>query len=144
MSNILGVTATPFKFPIKALPLNDNYDQLIVGRVDCWFWLVNNFLGQKLIPILFSVKPAWFWKWGISGDFHREFRPERLYSNYVMQDRFAGGLRREVVRKKRPWSLNSGNYHVAQGFSNFFTRAGLSDSTLRQYISAKAKRPPKR
>ena len=79
---ILGVTATPLSSNIK-LPLNDNYNELIVG--DSISSLIQKGFLAKAAAYSYDVNLRSL-KVGINGDYTVS-SSERLYGNYFMQEK---------------------------------------------------------
>lgn len=79
---ILGVTATPLSSNIK-LPMNDNYDQLLVG--DTIASLINHGFLAKAITYSYDVGLSSL-KVGINGDYTVKSSDD-LYSNMIMQEK---------------------------------------------------------
>jgi superfamily II DNA or RNA helicase len=100
--NILGVTATPLSSN-KTLPLNDNYDELLVGES------IRDLVDQGYLAdattFTYSVNLRGL-KVGISGDFTVS-SSERVYSNYLMQDRLLGAYE-EKAKGTKTLIFNSG------------------------------------
>lgn len=92
---ILGVTATPLSSNIK-LPMNDNYDELIVG--DTILSLVENGFLAKAITYSYDVGLSSL-KVGINGDYTVKSSDD-LYSNMVMQEKLLHAYTEKSLGKK--------------------------------------------
>lgn len=99
---ILGVTATPLSSNIK-LPMNDNYDKLIVGD-DISTLIQKGFLA---VPEVFSYDVSLTTlKIGINGDYTVK-SSESLYSNSLMQNKLLFAYE-EVSLNKKTLIFNNG------------------------------------
>lgn len=127
--NILGVTATPLSSN-KRLPLNDNYNQLIVGESIADL-VKSNYLAQAT-TFTYSVSLRGL-KVGITGDFTVS-SSERVYSNYEMQDRLLAAYEEKSMGRKT-LIFNAGIV-TSRRVEELFKRAGHEikhlDSTFSQ------------
>ncbi len=127
--NILGVTATPLSSN-KRLPLNDNYNELIVGQSIAD--LVKDTYLARATTFTYSVSLRGL-KVGITGDFTVS-SSERVYSNYEMQDRLLAAYEEKSLGKKT-LIFNAGIV-TSMKVAELFTRAGYNikhlDSTFSQ------------
>lgn len=99
---ILGVTATPLSSNIK-LPMNDNYDKLIVGD-DISTLIQKGFLA---VPEVFSYDVSLTTlRIGINGDYTVK-SSESLYSNSLMQNKLLFAYE-EVSLNKKTLIFNNG------------------------------------
>ncbi len=92
---LLGVTATPLSSNIK-LPMNENYDELIVG--DTILSLINNGFLAKAITYSYDVGLSSL-KVGINGDYTVKSSDD-LYSNMVMQEKLLHSYMEKSLGKK--------------------------------------------
>lgn len=92
---LLGVTATPLSSNIK-LPMNENYDELIVG--DTILSLINNGFLAKAITYSYDVGLSSL-KVGINGDYTVKSSDD-LYSNMVMQEKLLHSYIEKSMGKK--------------------------------------------
>lgn len=92
---ILGVTATPLSSNIK-LPMNDNYNKLIVGD-DISTLIKNGFLSKADI-INYDVSLTSL-KIGINGDYTVK-SSEALYTNHFMQGKLVTAYEEHALGKK--------------------------------------------
>ena len=92
---LLGVTATPLSSNIK-LPMNENYDELIVG--DTILSLINNGFLAKAITYSYDVGLSSL-KVGINGDYTVKSSDD-LYSNMVMQEKLLHSYMEKSLCKK--------------------------------------------
>lgn len=115
--NILGVTATPLSSN-KTLPLNDNYDELLVG--ESIRDLIDHGYLADATTFTFSVNLRGL-KVGISGDFTVS-SSERVYSNYLMQDRLLASYEEKAMGTKT-LIFNSG-IDTSKRVEQLFKRAG--------------------
>ncbi|SDB35728.1 Superfamily II DNA or RNA helicase [Flavobacteriaceae bacterium MAR_2010_188] len=117
--NILGVTATPLSSNIK-LPMNDNYDKLIVGD-DISTLIKNGFLAKAEIynydVALTSLKI------GINGDYTVK-SSEALYSNSMMQSKLMLAYE-EMAKGKKTLIFNNG-INTSKEVYYTFKRAGYN------------------
>ncbi len=81
-ANILGVTATPLSSN-KALPLNDNYDKLIVGESISSLIEMGYLADAETFCYDVNLKGL---KIGVNGDFTVS-SSEVVYGNYFMQEK---------------------------------------------------------
>lgn len=114
--NVLGVTATPLSSN-KILPLNDNYDELMVG--ESIRDLVDKGFLADATTYTYSVNLRGL-KVGISGDFTVS-SSERVYSNYMMQDRLLAAYE-EKARGTKTLIFNSG-IDTSRRVEQLFSRA---------------------
>ena len=101
-SNILGVTATPLSSN-KALPLNDNYDELIVG--ESIKSLIEGTYLADAETFTYDVNLHGL-KIGSNGDFTVS-SSELVYGNYFMQEKLLFAYE-EVALGKKTLIFNSG------------------------------------
>lgn len=94
-SVILGVTATPLSSNIK-LPLHDNYNELIVG--DSIASLIEKGFLSKATTYSYDVNLKSL-KIGINGDYTVS-SSERLYGNYLMQEKLLYAYEEKAKGKK--------------------------------------------
>jgi superfamily II DNA or RNA helicase len=92
---ILGVTATPLSSNVK-LPMNDNYDQLLVG--DTIASLINKGFLARAITYSYDVGLSSL-KVGINGDYTVKSSDD-LYSNMVMQEKLLHAYTEKSLGKK--------------------------------------------
>ena len=100
--NILGVTATPLSSN-RALPLNDNYDELIVGH-SIKSLIENQYLADAE-TFTYDVNLHGL-KIGSNGDFTVS-SSDKVYSNYFMQEKLLFAYE-EVAVGKKTLIFNSG------------------------------------
>lgn len=101
-ANILGVTATPLSSN-KALPLNDNYDKLLVGESIAS--LIENGYLANAETYTYDVNLHGL-KIGTNGDFTVS-SSELVYGNYFMQEKLLFAYE-EVALGKKTLIFNSG------------------------------------
>ncbi|TNE53213.1 MAG: DEAD/DEAH box helicase [Bacteroidetes bacterium] len=101
-ANILGVTATPLSSN-KALPLNDNYDKLLVG--ECISSLIDNGYLSDAETFTYDVNLHGL-KIGSNGDFTVS-SSELVYGNYFMQEKLLFAYE-EVAIGDKTLIFNSG------------------------------------
>lgn len=101
-ANILGVTATPLSSN-KALPLNDNYDELIVGQ-SIKSLIENEYLADAE-TFTYDVNLHGL-KIGSNGDFTVS-SSDKVYSNYFMQEKLLFAYE-EVAVGRKTLIFNSG------------------------------------
>lgn len=116
-SIILGVTATPLSSSIK-MPMKANYDELIVGNSIAS--LIDKGFLAKATTFTFDVKLGSL-KVGINGDYTVS-SSERLYSNYLMQEKLLHAYE-ERAKGKKTLIFNSG-INTSLGVSELFREAG--------------------
>jgi type I site-specific restriction endonuclease len=114
---ILGVTATPLSSNIR-LPMNENYSELIVG--DSISSLINNGFLSKATTYSYDVHLGSL-KIGIDGDYTVS-SSDRLYSNYMMQEKLLGAYQ-EKSEGKKTLIFNNGINTSKQVYA-LFTNAG--------------------
>lgn len=114
---ILGVTATPLSSNIK-LPMNDNYQQLIVGD-DISTLIKNGFLAKAEI-FTFDVGLGGL-KIGINGDYTVK-SSEALYGNSIMQSKLLNAYE-EVAKGRKTLIFNNG-INTSREVYYTFKRAG--------------------
>ena len=100
--NILGVTATPLSSN-KALPLNDNYDELIVGH-SIKSLIEANYLAEAE-TFTYDVNLHGL-KIGSNGDFTIS-SSDKVYSNYFMQEKLLFAYE-EIAVGRKTLIFNSG------------------------------------
>ena len=127
--NILGVTATPLSSN-KRLPLNENYQHLIVGKSIAD--LVKSSYLAKAATFTYSVSLRGL-KVGISGDFTVS-SSERVYSNFEMQDRLLAAYE-EKAKGTKTLIFNAGIITSAR-VSEMFKRANYPCRHLDSTFSA--------
>lgn len=116
-SVILGVTATPLSSNIK-LPMKDNYAQLIVGH-SITELIEKGFLA-KATTYSYDVNLGSL-KIGINGDYTVS-SSDRLYSNYIMQDKLLSSYQ-EKSQGKKTLIFNNG-INTSKHVQAIFTTAG--------------------
>ncbi|UTW61998.1 DEAD/DEAH box helicase [bacterium SCSIO 12741] len=112
---ILGVTATPLSSNIK-LPMKDNYDELIVG--DSIGTLIKKSFLAKASTFSYDVNLKSL-SVGINGDYTVR-SSERLYTNYLMQEKLLDAYE-ERSKGKKTLIFNNGintSREVYESFSN--------------------------
>lgn len=114
---ILGVTATPLSSNIK-LPMNDNYQQLIVGD-DISTLIKNGFLAKAEI-FTYDVGLGAL-KIGINGDYTVK-SSEALYTNALMQNKLLNAYE-EVAKGRKTLIFNNG-INTSKEVYYTFKRAG--------------------
>ncbi len=112
-SNILGVTATPLSSN-KALPLNDNYDELIVG--ESIKSLIEGAYLADAETFTYDVNLHGL-KIGSNGDFTVS-SSELVYGNYFMQEKLLFAYE-EVALGKKTLIFNSGIETSERVFETF-------------------------
>lgn len=112
-SQILGVTATPLSSNMK-LPMKDNYDELLVGES------ISNLIKQKFLAngktYTYQVNLSSL-KVGANGDY-TVASSERLYGNFVMQEKLLNAYE-ERCKGKKTLIFNNGiqtSKHVLETF----------------------------
>lgn len=132
-ANMLGVTATPLSSN-RNLPLNENYDSLIVGHSISD--LIEKGYLSDATTYSFNVNLRSL-KVGPDGDYTISSL-DRLYSMYSMQDRLLAAYR-ERAKGKKTLIFNSGIATSVRVFEQFRT-AGLPVKHLDSTFSAKDRR----
>lgn len=130
---ILGVTATPLSSNIR-LPMYENYSELIVG--DSISALINNGFLSKATTYSYDVHLGSL-KIGIDGDYTVS-SSDRLYSNYMMQEKLLGAYR-EKSEGKKTLIFNNGISTSKQVYA-LFTNAGYEIQHLDNTNSDKERR----
>jgi type I site-specific restriction endonuclease len=117
-SVILGVTATPLSSNVK-LPMKDTYNELIVGQSIAS--LIEKGFLAKAITHSYNVNLGSL-KIGIDGDYTVS-SSERLYTNYLMQEKLLGAYTEQSLGKKT-LIFNNG-ISTSKNVHSIFTKAGF-------------------
>jgi superfamily II DNA or RNA helicase len=116
-SVILGVTATPLSSNIK-LPMKETYDELIVGHSIPE--LIEKGFLSKAITYSYDVNLGSL-KVGIDGDYTVS-SSERLYTNYLMQEKLVGAYE-EHAKGRKTLIFNNG-INTSKHVYTLFKKAG--------------------
>lgn len=116
-SNMLGVTATPLSSNIN-LPMKDNYDELLVG--ESISDLISKGFLAKANTYSYNVSLRSL-KVGISGDYTVN-SSERLYSNYLMQEKLL--LSYEATSKSKKTLIFNNGINTSRQVEKLFQEAG--------------------